>query len=107
MQGQGWAVRRDGERLVARFDGFLSAEAGQASAVAFAELLRDVPAGTAVVFDVSDMSGYASRARKSWQVELTPLRRRIGSIHMLGGNALVRMGGATLGMLLGIPVTHE
>ena len=98
-------VSRDGELLIARFEGYLSAEAGEQSAAAFLEAMGqdDVVA----IFDIREMAGYASEARRSWAAALKPRRQQMLRLELIGGNALVRMGGSVLAALLGVPVVNR
>ena len=100
-----WDVSRDGEQVIARFEGYLSAEAGEQSAQAFIEAMGgdDVVA----VFDIREMAGYSSDARRAWAAALKPHRHHMARIELIGGNALVRMGGSVLGALLGVPVVNR
>lgn len=96
----------DAERqlLCVRFEGHLCAESGRQSAKQLAELLGT---GTAdLVFDVREMTGYATEARAAWQEMLGPKQDQLSSITLVGGNALVRMGGQVLGLLLGVKTRH-
>jgi hypothetical protein len=98
-------VSRDGERVIARFDGYLSAEAGEQSARAFIEAMGDDD--VVAVFDIREMAGYASDARRAWAAALKPHGHRMMRLELVGGNALVRMGGSVLGALLGVPVVNR
>jgi hypothetical protein len=95
-----WKVWRDEDRIVAMFEGLLTAEAGIASAQTFGALLKEGPSH--VVWDVARMSGYELLARRAWQSGLWPLRRNILSITVLGGNAIVKLGAAGLAFALGV-----
>ena len=53
------------------------------------------------------MEGYASGARRIWAEKLKPLRSQLDRIELIGGNALVRMGGSVLGALIGVPVVNR
>lgn len=87
-------------RLVATFDGYLEAGEGLRSARVFAKALA--PAPRDIVFDIRRMNGYHNDARRHWQSALWPVRKRIRSLTVVGGNAIVRMGAAALGLALGI-----
>ena len=101
--GQGWSVERSGGFLTARFTGYLSADQAQTSVEQFVDLLGQDRC--VIVFDIRMMTGYDSDARRSWATALRPLRARIERIELLGGNALVRMGGTVLGAMIGVPVS--
>jgi hypothetical protein len=96
-------VEADG-RLVAAFRGHLGADDGKLSAEQFARLLQDAPAH--VAFDVREMESYASGARVAWQSTLWPVRDKLRSIEVRGGNAIVKMGAAAIGLFLGVPVRY-
>ena len=87
---------------MARFEGYLSAEAGEESVKAFVEAMGADP--IVAVFDIREMGGYASGARRTWAAALKPVREQMVRIELVGGNALVRMGGSVLGALIGVPV---
>ena len=80
-----WSVSFEGVALRARFQGHLDAAEGARAADAFAERLAEATPPVAVIFDVREMSGYDSGARKAWQERLWPLRKRIASIRLRGG----------------------
>ena len=92
-----------GDRLVVRFDGRLTEEEGARSARALIEAMGE--RSCALTFDIRKMDGYDSRARQAWQAALAPLKSQVAQIELVGGNPIVRMGGQTLGLLTGIPVT--
>ena len=100
--GPAWTAHIDGDDVTFRFEGFLDKVEGRRSARRMAHLLAERPRH--VTFQVSDMDGYANEARREWIRSLSPLRRRILSIHCHGGNVFVRLGARTLGMALGIHV---
>jgi len=98
----GWSVRREEGVVCAEFVGYLDGRDGESSAREFvAAVERDA---VEVVFDVRQMSGYASAARRSWIRQLMPIRKQLRSIEVRGGNPLVRMGGSVVGAVLGVPV---
>jgi hypothetical protein len=101
----GWDVRRDGDRIVATFKGQLSADEGIASARSFGALLKNGPAH--VVWNIAAMSGYDMIARRAWQSGVWPLRKNILSITVLGGNAIVKLGAASLALALGVRCRFE
>lgn len=101
-----WALeqQRDRKRLVARFDGFLSDAEGRDSAQRFFDSV-----GTTswhIVFDVREMTGYSSTARRCWQRMIRPKRKQLLSLTVVGGGPIVRMGAAALGLALGVPARN-
>lgn len=88
-------------RVVVRFRGHLDSEEGAISARALKEALIEPHH---VVFDVREMTGYDNGARNVWVSTLLPVRRKILSLGVVGGNAIVRMGARALGLGLGIHV---
>lgn len=103
--GPGWTLDREADRLICTFRGRLTAAEGEASAALVAAELTSSPLH--LVFDLTDMQGYESGARAAWQRSLWPLRDRILSLEVVGGNAVVRMGANVLGLALGVPVTSS
>jgi hypothetical protein len=99
----GWKAKRFGDRVVAVFDGRLTSEEGRASVAEFVAKLGD-SVEVDIVFDIRRMEGYEPGARVAWQKALWPHRRRLRSITLVGGNALVRMGGRLIGLALGVDV---
>ena len=103
MDGAGsWQLTSEGDRLVACFVGYLSQEAGAEAARAFVEALADTQ--VVAVFDIRQMTGYASGARREWTAMLKPRRSQLKRIELIGGNPIVRMGGSVMGALVGVPV---
>ena len=100
-----WEVERDGDSVIARFGGYLSAENGREAVEAFVAAIGDDH--VVAVFDLRQMEGYASGARRIWTENLRPLRPQLDRIELIGGNALVRMGGSVLGALIGVPVVNR
>jgi hypothetical protein len=99
-----WVEHRTGTVEVG-FRGLLDGPSGQASAAAVAGLLDRGP--VALRIQVGNMTGYLPEARQAWTTALWPRRKSISSMTLVGGNALVKMGGAALGLALGIPVVFE
>ncbi len=96
-----WTVRQaSSQRLVVTFHGHLSAADGEQSVRELVAALGAQPCD--IEWDVRDMTGYDSDARKAWQRELLPRRRQIRSITLIGGSALVRMGASAMALVLGI-----
>jgi hypothetical protein len=100
-----WAVRTEEHKLVAAFSGYLSEEEGQQSAAEFVKQLGAAPRD--IVFDISEMSGYAMGARRAWQGALWPLRAQLRSLSVIGGNAIVRMGATMIALALGVPASFD
>lgn len=96
-----WSVSTDEDVLVARFDGYLSEKEGILSARAFVFELQKAEI-TDVAFDVRTMTGYDRGARIAWQRELYPVRERVLSLEVRGGNSMVRMGASVMALALGI-----
>jgi hypothetical protein len=96
-----WTVRRGtAHDIIVSFEGHLSSADGARSAHEFVEALgRDT---LDVCWDVREMSGYDTGARKAWQSQMLARRRQIRSITLIGGSALVRMGASAIGLVLGI-----
>jgi hypothetical protein len=98
-----WRIetREDPPSVVAIFDGWLTKEAGEASALAF----RDTIAATKrqVVWDVQKMTGYDTGARLAWQEVLWPVRRNILKLEVVGAKGIVRVGAISLAIVLGVP----
>jgi len=86
--------------VIMTFDGRLSAEDGRGSATAFIE--RCKAERIDIVWDVSNMRGYDSEARRAWQDALLPHRHRFRTITVIGGTALVRMGASAVALMLGM-----
>jgi hypothetical protein len=102
---ESFSIRVDSSgRIVASFKGHLAAEDGELAAHRVAELLSGEPSD--VTFDVREMTSYDSAARVAWQQALWPKRDRLRSIEVLGGNSIIRMGAAAIGLFLGVPVTY-
>ncbi len=91
-----------GERVVATFTGFLDEIAGEAAVQAFVAAVGSDQ--VIAVFDIRSMKGYTSAARRAWARAMGPIRSQLDRIELIGGNALVRMGGSVLGALIGVPV---
>lgn len=96
-----WSVNTDKGVLVARFDGHLSEEEGHSSACAFVRELQKAKI-IDVAFDVRTMTGYDRGARIAWQKELFPVRDRVLTLEVRGGNSIVRMGASVMALALGI-----
>ena len=104
MESCRWHITEDGDLLVASFQGRLSAEAGRASAVAFAQQLdRPRP----ICFNVGGMNGYEGDARRAWQELLWPKRDLIEDIRLRGGTPIVTMGATLLASFLEVPLVKE
>lgn len=84
--GKGWRIERDGTTVRATFEGLLDEERGLESADALFEVVREL-AVVDLVFDVHQMEGYETAARKAWQHVLVPLRTKIRSLRTIGANA--------------------
>lgn len=54
------------------------------------------------VVDMRDLAGYDTGARQAWQENLAEFRRRIHTVTMVGGSALVRMTGSAVCLAAGI-----
>jgi hypothetical protein len=99
---ESWSIERIGGVVTARFFGRLITEEGTRSAQKFVQLVgKD---SVRAVFDLREMSGYDSAARREWTLTLTPIRTQIQEITLRGGNSMVRMGGSVLGAMLGVPI---
>ena len=100
-----WTLKKDAAlgSVVVVFTGRLTKEEGEASAHAFREAVESEP--TNVEWDLRQMTGYDSGARTAWQKHLWPVRDKLQSVRVVGGNGLVRLGATTLGLALGIPIS--
>lgn len=86
---------------MARFEGHLSEKEGHSSARAFVRELQKAEI-IDVAFDVRTMTGYDRGARIAWQKELFPVRDRVLTLEVRGGNSIVRMGASVMALALGI-----
>tara|TARA_B100001750_G_scaffold148838_1_gene119107 strand:+ start:1995 stop:2378 length:384 start_codon:yes stop_codon:yes gene_type:complete len=104
--GEGWQVEQIGSRLLFRFHGDLSELEGERSANA---LLTHITGTEEVdlVFEVSQMTGFAIGAQSAWRRAFMRRRRSIRSLATVGANPLVRMGATVLGLAIGVLVEHS
>jgi hypothetical protein len=92
----------DERRVVtAVFDGFLTAEEGIESAKEFRAAFGS--ASLAVEWDVTNMSGFDTKARNAWAEAIWPIRGQIERLRVVGARGMVRIGATFLAMLLGKP----
>lgn len=92
-------------RLKVVFKGHLTEERGDAAAAKFESALAEGP--RALVWDVTEMSGYDRTARLALQKALLAHRDNIQSLTIVGGDSYLNFAAKTIGLAVGIPVDIE
>jgi len=87
--------------VTAIFEGFLTTEEGVESAREFRSAFGDASLG--VEWDVTNMSGFDTKARNAWAEAIWPMRGQIEHLRIVGARGMVRIGATFLAMLLGKP----
>jgi hypothetical protein len=99
-----WTDIKNKPHLFLRFSGRFSSEDARSAIKTLQPMADKVDGGFTMVWECSDMSGFDTDARESWQVFVKNIKPKIEAIHLISGNILIRTGARVVGIYAGIKI---